>query len=305
MVSIIVPNYNHESFLTERIESILDQSYQNFEVIILDDCSTDNSKNIIEKYRDHPKISHIVYNEQNSGSTFKQWEKGMLLAKGAFIWIAESDDVAHPDFLTLLIQDIELDCDLIYCKSKTIDERGRNIQLTGDGYVPAFNENIISSGRDFAKTYMLKANSIPNASAVVFRRDCVDFSIFEKINKTRLLGDWIFWLDILKKNNKVVFNNKVLNDYRFHSHTVRNMSSRNEQKLLEYISLAKYVKKEIGNNNDTLDHLLYLDRSEFNNKSSFSIGNRVQIYLFFIRYCPRLYMKTMLNKKFANKNETK
>ena len=55
-ISIIIPNYNHAPYLTERIESVLNQTYQNFEVIILDDCSTDNSREIIEKYANNPKV---------------------------------------------------------------------------------------------------------------------------------------------------------------------------------------------------------------------------------------------------------
>lgn len=93
-VSVIIPNYCHARFLNQRIDSVLNQTYSDYEVIILDDCSTDNSREIIESYRNHPKISHIVYNEKNSGSTFIQWEKGFELARGEYIWIAESDDVA-------------------------------------------------------------------------------------------------------------------------------------------------------------------------------------------------------------------
>ena len=77
MVSIIVPNYNHAPYLEQRFDSIYNQTYQDFEVIILDDCSTDASKSIIEKYRNHPKTKHIVYNSSNSSSPFKQWNKGI------------------------------------------------------------------------------------------------------------------------------------------------------------------------------------------------------------------------------------
>ena len=75
LVSIIVPNYNHARFLTERFESILSQTYHNFELIILDDCSTDNSCEVIERYRENPHVSQIVYNEKNCGNTFEQWMK--------------------------------------------------------------------------------------------------------------------------------------------------------------------------------------------------------------------------------------
>ena len=102
-VSVIVPNYNHAPYLQERFDSIFNQTFQDFEVIILDDCSSDNSKEIIEEYRNRPQVSHIVHNEKNSGYPFKQWAKGFGLAKGEYIWIAESDDWAELNFLENLV----------------------------------------------------------------------------------------------------------------------------------------------------------------------------------------------------------
>ena len=103
-VSVIIPNFNHAAYLQKRIDSVLSQTYQNFEVIILDDCSTDNSTEIINQYKNHPKVAHIVFNKENSGSTFKQWEKGVALAKAEYIWIAESDDYADKNFLESAMQ---------------------------------------------------------------------------------------------------------------------------------------------------------------------------------------------------------
>ena len=88
LVSVIIPNYNHARFLDERIKSVLGQTYQNIEVIILDDCSTDNSREVIEKYRSNPKVTKIVYNEKNTGKPFQQWNKGMELAAGNIIWLS-------------------------------------------------------------------------------------------------------------------------------------------------------------------------------------------------------------------------
>ena len=82
LVSVIVPNYNHARYLKQRLDTVFNQTYQNFEVIILDDKSTDNSLEIINQYKDNPHLSQIVVNEQNSGSPFKQWDKGIKLAKG-------------------------------------------------------------------------------------------------------------------------------------------------------------------------------------------------------------------------------
>ena len=73
---------------------MFNQTFQDFEIIFLDDCSTDNSKAIIEDFRLNPKVKHIIHNKANSGSTFEQWKKGIELSKGEYIWVAESDDVS-------------------------------------------------------------------------------------------------------------------------------------------------------------------------------------------------------------------
>ncbi len=107
-VSVILPNYNHGKYLDERIGSIINQTFQDFELIILDDHSTDNSKSIIEKYRSHPKISHIEYNAINSGSPFRQWNKGIEVSRGSLIWIAESDDSCKLNFLEETVQKMDI-----------------------------------------------------------------------------------------------------------------------------------------------------------------------------------------------------
>ena len=127
VVSVIVPNYNHSAFLKERLDSILLQTYQYFEIIILDDCSTDNSVQIIENYRLNKHVTHVVLNEKNSGSTFLQWDKGIELAQGKYIWIAESDDVAHPCFLNTLVCQLEKypEAAFAFSHSLLIDDNGK------------------------------------------------------------------------------------------------------------------------------------------------------------------------------------
>ena len=105
LVSVIIPNYNHAPYLKERIDSVLSQTYKEFEVLILDDCSSDESKEIIESYRNNKHISNIVFNEKNTGNTFIQWNKGISLAKGKYIWIAESDDYCENTLLEKLVEE--------------------------------------------------------------------------------------------------------------------------------------------------------------------------------------------------------
>ena len=95
-VSVIIPNYNHAKFLKQRIDTVINQTYRDFEIIIIDDCSTDNSREIIEEYASRYHFISGYFNTSNSGSPFTQWDSGVNKAKGEFIWIAESDDFAEP-----------------------------------------------------------------------------------------------------------------------------------------------------------------------------------------------------------------
>lgn len=214
-VSVIVPNYNYEKFLGERIDSILSQTFQDFELIILDDCSTDNSKSVIEKYRSSPHVSHIIYNETNSGSPFVQWERGIKLAKGEWVWIAESDDVANENFLSTLIAEVEKNPDavLAFSHSFLIDSEGKIFSKywydTNDDMI------IVQDGKEFARKEMLWRNRIYNASMVIFRR-----SVFHNIPQTyvqyRAAGDWDFWMSVCLQG-QVIEVRKSLNSFRRHT----------------------------------------------------------------------------------------
>ena len=222
-ISIILPNYNHERYLRERIESILNQSYQNFELIILDDLSSDNSRDIINTYKNHPKVSHVLFNKENSGSTFKQWNKGIDLAEGDWIWIAESDDLAEVDLLDNLVKGIECypKTVLAYCQSSRINSEGK---ITGSWKdwtknLPLdFNKNFNYEGKTFITSALIDRNVIPNASAVLFRKD-IYYEVKKVDQDIRYNADWLLWLKILLKGD-VFFCAKELNNFRYHSESV-------------------------------------------------------------------------------------
>src|ERR1019366_3980250 len=125
-VSIVVPNYNHARFLRRRVESVLRQTFQDFEVILLDDGSTDDSESILSQYGGDPRV-RIEFNEVNSGSPFKQWNKGVGLARGEYVWIAESDDYADERLLEKLAARLDAGprVAFAYCRSwrVSLDDR--------------------------------------------------------------------------------------------------------------------------------------------------------------------------------------
>jgi len=99
-ISVIIPAYNHERFVGKAIESVLNQTFQEFELIIVDDGSTDNTANIIKSYTD----SRILYIYQENQDAFNAINHGLDIARGAFISILNSDDLYEPSRLKRLLQ---------------------------------------------------------------------------------------------------------------------------------------------------------------------------------------------------------
>ncbi|MBJ8553722.1 glycosyltransferase [Acinetobacter bereziniae] len=238
LVSVIVPSYNHARFIEKRLKSILEQNYQDFELIILDDVSPDNSRDIIENYKYHPKVSHVIFNNINSGSTFKQWNKGVELAKGKYIWIAESDDVAEYDFLSQMVEALKSNNDVViaFCQSSKMDEGDK---ITGSWlewtkslkHSEKFNNPFFMEGRKFIHKYLIYRNVIPNASAVLFRKDTY-LKVGGPAVDLRTNGDWELWLKMLMIGN-VYYCNRIMNNFRYHNGSVIAKASSNQESKLK------------------------------------------------------------------------
>ncbi len=286
MVSVIIPNYNHEKYLQRRIDSVLNQTYQDFELIILDDKSKDNSIEIIERYRNHPKVSHIIYNEVNSGTTFKQWKKGIELAKGEYIWIAESDDYADITFLEKVISSIEKNNSVVcFSQSYIIDEydtikRKKNAILKSDS----------SSFDYFLSNNLLYGNVIYNASMVLFRKDAVDQSIWDELIKLTYCGDWLFWAYVIMNDRGTISEVKeYLNYFRTHSSNVSNRSEINGLTFLEGFPISKMIAKKQGIKLSKQFHEKWF--SEWQHYREFYLLSKktnLKILLLFLRYDPTI-----------------
>lgn len=237
-VSVIIPNYNHAKYLPQRIESVLQQTFTDFEVIILDDCSTDTSRTTINQYATHPKVTHVIFNEHNSGSTFIQWKKGFDLTQGKYIWIAESDDVAAPDFLKSLVGSLDQDeqTSIAYCPSYWIDESDQIIMT------PALGKQEYLEGKCFIQQYFLIGNAIPNASMAIFRKEALEKVDFSKIITLKYCGDWLFWACLLN-GSRIYRHHQALNYYRRHSESVSTFSDKIGLFFIEGLKVVWEVNK--------------------------------------------------------------
>ena len=304
LISVIIPNYNHENYLEARIQSILNQTYQDFEIIILDDCSTDNSRAVIEKYRDNKHVSRIIYNEQNSGSTFRQWEKGFELANGELIWIAESDDSCEDSFLFSIINAFEnSNVVLSFSRSALIDSVGNRI-----GLYPTqknMNHSFCISGSEFLSSYLIKRNIVVNASSAVFRKSIVN-KIPKDYYELKGCGDWLFWIHV-SELGWVYYENLPLNFFRYHgvnTTSILNSNGRNAKEahaIYDYLSQKKYFKgfyKRLFKVKKLVEYqsenYFFDDRTK---KKAFDEW-RFSLIDYFLSYCLRLYWQMTIIKTF-------
>jgi glycosyltransferase involved in cell wall biosynthesis len=126
LVSIVMATYNGSLYLAEQMESLLAQSYKNLEIIIVDDCSLDNTVEILKKFQERNPSINIISNETNLGY-IKNFEKGCSLARGEYIALCDQDDYWHPDKIKHMQAAIG-NYPLIYCDSVLCDE---NLQPIG------------------------------------------------------------------------------------------------------------------------------------------------------------------------------
>lgn len=240
-VSVIVPNFNHAPYLQQRIDSILNQTYQDFELILLDDCSTDNSREVLDSYRDNPHVTQMVYNETNGGSPFAQWNKGIELAQGEWIWIAESDDWAEPDFLETLIEQVENHptSGLVFGLARYVCDGKELWKIDAPGTV------ITYTGEDFVKNRLVFGNVVYNVSMTLFRK-----SLFEQVDASlygnmKLCGDWFFYAQLCAKSD-VVEVRKIVSNYRFHNHNTSSTAEIEGLSFLEGLDVLDYMAVKFG-----------------------------------------------------------
>ena len=304
VVSVIVPNYCHSKYLDERIQSILNQTYQDFELIILDDCSPDNgaSKEIIERYRSNPHVSHIVYNEVNSGSPFKQWRRGLELAKGEYVWIAESDDSCKPTMLiTLLRACVETKAVLAFCKSICFKETEK-IQYI-NSLQKSFNNDFTLSGFDFIRLHLSEGCRIMNASSVIFRRE-IAMDINRQYEEMKASGDWLFWIEMAERG-KVCYVNNELNSFRRLDSCVTWKNSKSGNADKEYLKIVNYlIEKKLISYREEFKirikriYIIFRKDYEFETAKSelFKLWDRYMIYRLFLPF----YILYRILKKILN-----
>ena len=226
LVSVIMPAYNAEAFIEEAICSVINQTEENWELFVIDDCSRDNSFQIATACSAKDSRIHVLQNDVNLGVA-KTRNRGIELAQGKYIAFLDSDDVWCAEKIERQIKKIEqFDAGISYCSYAIIDKEGNRARA--DYFVPeqvTWNDLLIE-------------NCI-QCSAMLIRSDIVKRIMF----KTEFYHeDYILGLDILKQGHKAVGCSEILLDWRYIENSRsfnKKKSARNRWKIYrEYLKLS-------------------------------------------------------------------
>ena len=252
-ISVVVPNYNYSNYLYQRVYSILNQNYKIHELIILDDASKDNSLFYIEQIEQ--KISEfvnvkVVVNDINSGNAFSQWQKGMNLASGDYVWVAEADDYAKKNFLNEVVSPLKKNNNIVisYADTGFIDSNGYITKNSLVDQIDILNTNhwnasYVNKGIAEINCYSYLNCTIPNVSGTIIKKGNYD-EIFEEAKKYHQSGDWFTYLNILNLGD-ISFINKTLNYYRVHGNNISQTFDKKAH-ILEIQRIYKFVKEKYG-----------------------------------------------------------
>lgn len=242
-VTALVPSYNHGRYIGERIKSIIDQTYPNIELIVIDDCSDDDSHQVISELEVQHGFKYLR-NQNNSGTPFAAWERICTLATGDYIWVCESDDVADPTFLEKAISSFtnEPKAVLFYSSSHVINEASEVIGHTDSYFHDTWKEtrwdqDFVADGHDELLRFQLRGQTVPNMSSALIKSSAFKAAFTPFLKRLRLTGDWLFIGDVMK-HGSVIFHRNALSRFRKHEVTsrVRVKSARSQAEFI----LIKY-----------------------------------------------------------------
>ncbi len=207
-VSVIMPCYNHARYLSEAIDSILGQSYDDLELIITDDCSSDKSVDIIDSYKRIDRRVISICNKINKGAS-KSRNSAITISKGNYVAFCDADDIWEKDKLKIQLDYIlnKSGYDVIHSDSTIINGQGIP---TGERF-SSLNKKGKMTGNLF---YELCLSNFINIQTVLLRRECINnVGLFEE--DIKYVEDWVYWVKVAR-NYRFFYIDEPLGRYRIH-----------------------------------------------------------------------------------------
>ena len=222
LVSVVIASYNHSRFLEERIRSLLAQTYNNIEIIIIDDNSTDDSTYVVSKFLEDSRI-RLVQNRENTG-WISVSNQGFSASQGAYLLFANCDDTCEANLVAELVNCFEnnKEIGLVFSRSWLIDEDGLKLSDDYAGREAIFrricNRDVIISQR-MMNRFLMRSCVIPNLSATLISKEAfVKTGGF--LSEYKVCADWDFYFRLVQ-NYSVGYIAQPLNNFRQHRNTIR------------------------------------------------------------------------------------
>lgn len=164
MISIAMATYNGAKYIREQLDSILNQTIQDFELVICDDCSTDNTWGILEEYATADRRIRIFHNSENLGFK-KNFERAVTLCTGEYVALSDQDDIWYSNHLEILINTMMTsDCDVVCARPVFVDENNKELPRKFDYFKM---DNIPKTNNDIARHILLSTSSYQGASMLI------------------------------------------------------------------------------------------------------------------------------------------
>lgn len=238
-VTVLMPVYNGEEYLKEAIDSILNQTFKDFELLIINDGSNDGSLDIINSYQD-PRI-RLVNNEENL-KLIKTLNKGLRLASGEYIARMDSDDTCHPRRLEIQVEMLDENPDIAVC--------GTGMKVIGKKYAKPF----LAKGEENIKNYLVVKNCMAHPS-IMMRKDIIEEYDYFYDEKFVHAEDYELFQRI-SWNHKIVNINKPLLNYRLSASGISRVYEKEQEEMVGEISSLAF--KKLG---------ILFDRNKYNKMS--------------------------------------
>ncbi|EKQ67880.1 putative glycosyltransferase [Leptolyngbyaceae cyanobacterium JSC-12] len=244
-VSIVLVNYNYANYLEERIQSFLNQTYKDFELIILENGSTDESVEIIQRYETDNRVKAVFYPENQP--LFERFNLGVDLAQGEYLLIASSDDSCHPELLEKLVEKLDNypNVGLVYSQSWDIDSKGNRLrswkEWTDDLSKEQWSNDYIKPGIDECRHLFFKCIIPCSGAALIRRKLFLEAGKFD--TQIPLAADWMVYAKILTVSD-IAYVAEPLNNFRTHSNTWRNIT-RLKLELEGRLQVWGYLSKKV------------------------------------------------------------
>ena len=249
-VTAIVPNYNHARYLPQRIDSILNQTYPLIDIIILDDCSTDNSREVIDAYVEkYPGRVKSIFSTTNSGNVFRQWQNGHSQASGDIVWICESDDFCEPTFVERTIRAFrDPSVMLSFGSVQYANTAGAFVEGLDDYREECepgiWDRAIVRPASEwFCNGFGVK-NAIPNVGGSLWRRFPISEKVWIEASKFKIMGDW-FLYSVIAGGGQIAYEPTAVSYFRIHSNNTSGKKAQsNSSYYEEYFRIIKQLKSK-------------------------------------------------------------